>query len=220
MAKRKRGLSPRERAELWKRWRAGQSLSDIGRALQKAAASVYAQVVANGGFSPPERTRSDRSLSIAEREEISRGLGRGESLRSIAGRIGRQPSTVSREVGRNMGRGHYRAAQADTRAWERAKRPKACKLSSNNWLRRVVSLKLSENWSPEQIAGWLSRRFPKDKTMHVSHETIYKTLFVQARGVLKKELLEHLRTRRRMRHGRSATTKKGRLAVRSSMRSR
>ena len=144
---------------------------------------------------------------MAEREEVSRGLGREESFQSIARRLKRPVSTISREVGRNGGPSRYRAAQADERAWSRARRPKLCKLAVERRLRECVAFKLSQNWSPEQISGWLEQRYPDDKRMRISYETIYRSLFIQARGVLKKELQAHLRTRRKMRRAKSATTK-------------
>jgi IS30 family transposase len=151
----------------------------------------------------------------AEREEISRGLAAGESLRAIAARLGRAASSVSREVDRNGGPRNYRAAKADERAWERARRPKRCLLAENYRLRDVVAKKLEEDWSPQQISGWLARHYPDDKAMRVSHETIYRTLFVQARGVLKKELLGHLRSGRTMRKARRASTPQASSVVRS-----
>jgi IS30 family transposase len=202
-----RRLPAAELKELWKRWGAGQNLSQIGRALGVQHCSVRYYLGESGGISKPERVRSERVLSLDEREEISRGLARRESLRSIALRLGRSPSTISREVNRNsncrgylfLGPEGYRAATADTKAWERARRPKPCKLARLSRLRRVVALKLSKNWSPEQIQGWLPLRFPDDDRMRISHESIYRTLFVQARGVLRKELANHLRTGRTLR---------------------
>jgi IS30 family transposase len=202
-----RRLNARERVDLWQRWRRGQSLSEIGRALGKAPASVFGLVRARGGLSPAPRRRSPRALSTVEREEISRGLSRGVPLRQIAARLGRAPSTISREVRRNGGAVRYRAAKADTLAWRRARRPKPSKLALQARLQRCVALKLSENWSPEQISGWLEQRYQDDDRMRISHETIYRSLFIQARGVLKKELQGHLRSRRKMRHGKQATTK-------------
>ena len=204
---RTRGLSREARRELWRRWREGQTLTEIGEALAKAPASIFATVRQAGGYSPAERTRSDRSLSRSEREEISRGLAAGELIRSIASRLDRSPSTVSREVSRNGGRDRYRADDADDAAFSRARRPKRCLLERRPGLRSAVASKLSEDWSPEQISGWLRREFPDDAGMQISHETIYKSLFVQARGVLKKELAHHLRSRRLMRRSRHATTK-------------
>ena len=204
--RRRRGLSPGARGELWKRWKQGQSLSEIGRALDKAPTSIHGFLSTSGGIAPVARSRSDRVLTAHEREEISRRLCAGSSMRSIAVRLGKAPSTVSREIARNGGRDRYRAAAADSRAWMEARRPKACKLSQQHRLRGVVAEKLRLDWSPEQIAGWLRGTFPDDAAMHVSHETIYRSLFVQARGVLKRELLRHLRSRRVMRRARNATT--------------
>jgi IS30 family transposase len=204
--RRRRGLSPGARGELWKRWKQGQSLSEIGRALDKAPASIHGFLSTSGGIAPVARSRNDRVLTAHEREEISRRLCAGSSMRSIAVRLGKAPSTVSREIARNGGRDRYRAAAADSRAWMEARRPKACKLSRQHRLRGVVAEKLRLDWSPEQIAGWLRGTFPDDVAMHVSHETIYRSLFVQARGVLKRELLRHLRSRRVMRRARNATT--------------
>jgi IS30 family transposase len=220
---RRRGLSTKERSELWRRWKEGQSLSDIGRALGKAPGSIHGFLAAKGGIAPTARRRSDRSLTAREREEISRRVCAGDSLRSIARLLGRSPSTVSREVARNGGRRRYRAGDADARAWGRARRPKACKLAQQSRLRRFVAEKLRLDWSPEQIAGWLGRSFPDDAAMRVSHETIYKSLFIQARGVLKRELLRHLRTRRVMRCARSASTtgqERGRIVDAVSIRER
>ena len=211
-------LTPDERRELWRRWREGQTLTAIGEALSLAPASVFAMVRSAGGFSPPDRTRSGRSLTREDREEITRGLAAGDSLRSIASRIGRSPSTVSREVSRNGGRGRYRAGDSDDAAWRRARRPKACLLSQRPRLRAAVAQKLSEDWSPQQISGWLREEFPDDARMQVSHETIYRSLFVQARGVLRKELVHHLRSGRLFRRSRHATTKgQGRGGIRDAV---
>lgn len=200
------GLSAGQKAELWRRWKNGQSLSDIGRALGKHAGSVHGVVSSNGGIAPATRRRSRRALSLAEREEISRGMAVSASMRQIAVMIGRAPSTVSREIARNGGRNRYRASKADSQAWEQTRRPKQCRLGMNDNLQNVVATKLSLDWSPEQIAGWLKLGFPDDKSMRISHETIYRSLFIQARGVLKKELLSHLRSRRMMRRGKTSTT--------------
>jgi len=200
------GLSAVGKQELWKRWRDGESISDIARALQKPPGSIHGMLEATGGISPPERRRRRCALTPTEREEISRGLASGDSMRAIAARLGRATSTVSREVERNGGRQDYRATKADEKAWEGARRLKRCLLATNDPLRGVVARKLKEDWSPEQISGWLKRRYPDDEAMRVSHETIYRTLFVQARGALKRELLAHLRSRRMMRRGRHAST--------------
>lgn len=200
------GISDAQKREIWQRWKQGQSLSEIGRALGKVPGSIHNVVSASGGFVPSVRTRAASALSLVEREEISRGLARDESCRKIAARLGRQPSTISREVGRNGGRKKYRAAVAEQRAWDKARRPKPCLLERNPRLRDLVAVKLSEDWSPQQIAGWLARRYKREDGMFVSHETIYRSLFIQARGVLRKELIKHLRSRRTMRRAKNATT--------------
>jgi len=204
--RRQRGLSVEQRAELWRRWKEGQSLGDIGRALDKAPGSVFGFLASRGGIVPPLRRRSNRALTAAEREEISRQVYAGNSLRSIAAALERAPSTVSREIARNGGRWRYRAALADARASTSARRPKACRLARHERLRCLVAEKLRLDWSPEQIAGWLRLKYPRDVDMRVSHETIYKCLFVQARGVLKRDLQRHLRSRRTMRCARNSTT--------------
>ncbi|BFU96881.1 MAG: IS30 family transposase [Nitrospira sp.] len=200
------GLSAAQKADLWQRWKQGQSLSEIGRALGKHAGSIHGVVSSNGGYIPAVRRRSRWSLTLAEREEISRGMAKQLSIRQIAISLGRAPSTVSREITRHGGLCAYRAAAADARAWERARRPKPCRLATSPALQRIVARKLQCDWSPEQIAGWLKRAFPNQDTMRVSHETIYRSLFIQARGVFKKELMGHLRSRRRMRRSKHAHT--------------
>ena len=194
-----------ERAELWRRWREGQSLSEIGRALERRPAHVFNTVRRRGGFSPVSRQRSARHLRMSEREEISRGLFAGWSMRRIAEQIGRSPSTVSREIARHGGGLRYRAEAADVEAWEQGCRPKRCKLADHPRLRGAVARQLRQDWSPEQICGWLRRTYPTDLSMRVSAETIYRSLFIQARGVLKKELVAHLRSRRKFRHSRHTT---------------
>lgn len=200
------GLSASQKAELWERWKSGQSLSDIGRALGKHAGSIHGVVSANGGCVPAIRRRAPRSLTLAEREEISRGIASNTPIRQIAAAIGRAPSTVSREISRHGGPIKYRASEADSDAWARARRPKECRLAIRKRLKWIVANKLKLDWSPEQISGWLKLRFPDDENMRVSHETIYRSLFIQARGVLKKELVEHLRSRRMMRRSKNADT--------------
>lgn len=201
------GLTQQQKKELWQRWRDGQSLSDIGRALGKHAGSVHGVLSATGGIQPTDRKRSPRSLRLCEREEISRGLAAGMSVRSIAAGLRRSASTVSREINRNGGLRRHRAVRTGERAWQRACRPKPCLLTRNQALCAIVAGKLACQWSPEQIAGWLKVEFSHcDETMLVSHETFYKSLFIQARGVLKKELLAHLRTNRMMRRSRKSTT--------------
>jgi IS30 family transposase len=195
----RRGFTTAEKTELWDRWQRGESLKAIGRAFGKPSSSIYNQVAPHGGIRPVSRRRSRLVLTLLEREEISRGVAAHQSARSMARLLGRSASTVSRELKRNGGYDGYRAALADDQAWARARRPKHCKLATNAWLRRAVARKLRLNWAPEQIAGWLKRAHPDDESYHVSHETIYRSLFVQARGVLKKELLSHLRSKRTIR---------------------
>lgn len=196
-----------ESAEIWYRWRRGESLKSIGRAFRKHSSSIFSHLSPSGGIAPPQRRRSERALTLVEREEISRGLVNGRSLRQIASRLGRAPSTVSREVARNGGTGPYRAVISDRQAWRRALRPKPCKLVTHPPLQRLVEDRLLHNWSPQQIAGWLKISYPEDEAFWVSHETIYRTLYVQTRGALKKELTEHLRTHRPIRRSRHSTAK-------------
>lgn len=197
-----------QRAEIWDRWQRGESMSSIGRSFDRESSSVFSVISPSGGIRPPDRRRGSQALRLAEREEISRSLSVSEPLRAIARRLGRSPSTVSREVRRNGGLASYRAAASDNAAWDRALRPKACKLACYPALRCAVSAKLQRKWSPEQIAGWLRRTFPGEPHRQVSHETIYRSLYIQARGVLKKELLEHLRARRTIRRSRHASLKR------------
>src|SRR5688572_6768379 len=171
-----RGLSEREKRSLWEKWRRGQSLSEIGRALGKHAGSIYGMLAAHGGITPSDRVRSEGALSLREREEISRFLAKGLTIRSIATRLCRAPSTVSREVSRNGERRKYRAANADARAWAEARRPKRSRLSADPALRRIVAAKLQDDWSPEQIAGWLAKAYCRRPGMRISHETIYRSL--------------------------------------------
>jgi IS30 family transposase len=201
------GLSPQQKAELWARWKQGESLSDIARALKKGGGSIFGVLRLRGGIAPAVRQRSQLALTYEEREEISRGLAAGLSLRAVAACIKRAPSTVSREITRNGGEDRYRAGEADGKAWDRARRPKKCALAVNRKLRSIVAAKLKLQWSPQQIAGWLKTQFPKNQELHISHETIYQTLFVQARGALKKALQQYLRSGRVMRHARTATRK-------------
>lgn len=200
--------SAAQRAEIWDRWQRGESMSSIGRVFDRQSSSVFSVISPTGGIRPVDRKRSRQALSLSEREEISRGLMVHRSLRAIASQLGRAPSTISREVRRNGGRGVYRATTSDQSAWDRALRPKACKLACHPALARTVSAKLCRKWSPEQIAGWLKRAFPGETHKQVSHETIYRSLYIQARGVLKKELLEHLRAKRTVRRSRHASLKR------------
>lgn len=201
-----RGLNSSQKRELWERWKKGQSLSEIGRALGKHAGSISGMLTIHGGIATANCSRSRLALNRSEREDISRGLSAGLSFGRIAESIKRSVSTVSREVNRNGGRIVYRANQADQRAWKEAKRPKPCRLALNVRLQQLVAEKLALDWSPEQISGWLKCHCPGDPTMQVSHETIYRSLFIQARGVLKKELMKHLRSRRVMRCARHVMT--------------
>lgn len=186
-------LTATARAEIWVRRQRGEVQQAIARALGVSHVTIHKTLQRTGGIAPPPRRRAPRVLRTGEREEISRGLAAGQSLRSLAGQLGRAPSTISREVRRHGGRGAYRASVADAAAWRRARRPKCCWLARQPRLRRVVTRLLTRAWSPEQIAAWLRRTYPDTVTMQVSHETIYRTLYVQSRGVFKRELLRHLR---------------------------
>jgi len=196
-----------DKALMWDRWQKGESLGSIARHFGRSHSSIQGILSRTGGIRPPARRRSSRSLTLAEREEISRGLAAGRSLRSIALRLGRAPSTISRELDRNGGLDSYRAHAAEQAAWDRSCRPKRCKLALNRPLAMTVAGLLRQRWSPWQIAGRLKRLYPHDEDCRVSHETIYKTLFIQARGALKKELVAHLRRRRTMRRSRHHTQK-------------
>ena len=192
---------------MWERWQKGESLQRIAQLFDRNHSSIQPILAATGGIRPAQRRRSQWALSLAEREEISRGVVAGHSRRSIAVQLGRAPSTVSREIKRNGGPESYRASQADESAWDRGRRPKTGKLAANRALARIVAGKLQRRWSPEQVAGWLKRSYPDDTSRQVSPETIYRSLFIQARGALKKELVEHLRRSRVMRRSRHHTQK-------------
>ena len=217
------GLSTVQKSELWRRWKAGQSLHEIGRAFGKEHSSIRCLVARHGGIVPTVRRRSRRVLTAVEREDISRGLASGASLRKIAQLLDRAASTVSREVARHGGRPEYRANEADQRAWDSALRPKRCLLAIQEQLGEIVASKLLLDWSPEQISGWLKTEYPHDESLRVSHETIYRSLFIQARGVLKKELLGHLRSKRRIRrsqHARIYKDSRGQIVEAISIRER
>jgi IS30 family transposase len=217
------GLSASEKSDIWRRWKAGETLHEIGRAFDKPHSSIRCLLLPRGGIPPAIRRRSRLALTRSEREDISRGIASRSSIRDIAKGLQRAASTVSREVVRHGGRPEYRAHEADDQAWESALRPKKCLLALHRRLREIVASKLILKWSPEQISGWLKNEYPKDKTMRVSHETIYRSLFIQARGVLKKELMDHLRTKRRMRrsqHSRIFKDSRGRIADAISIRER
>jgi IS30 family transposase len=224
MTQRKRSrLSPTQEADVWKRWKAGQSLHAIGRVFGKPHTSIRHLLLPRGGIAPAVRRRSRLALTLAEREDISRGIASGSSIREIARHLDRAASTVGREITHHGGRPAYRAHEADDQAWKSALRPKRCLLSLHRRLREVVASKLILEWSPEQISGWLKTEYPNDERMRVSHETIYRSLFIQARGVLKKELMGHLRTKRRMRrsqHSRIFKDSRGRIADAISIRER
>ena len=200
-------FTEKQKAEIWDRWQRGESMSSIGRLFDRNSSSIFPLLARTGGIRPPDRRRSRLALTLAEREEVSRGLEAGVSLRTIARHLKRAPSTISREVRRNGGRRRYRAARSDQAAWDRARRPKPCKLARRPTLCHTISVKLERKWSPQQIAGWLKREHPDNESARVSHETIYRSLFIQARGVLKKELLAHLRVTRAIRRSRHASLK-------------
>src|SRR5580700_5771669 len=216
-------LSAAQRTELWSRWKAGESLHTIGRAFGKPHNSIHGFLSQQGGIVPPIRRRSLLVLTAVEGEDISRGPASGSSIRDIAKGLERAASTVSREVARHGGRPEYRAQEADQQAWESAARPKRCLLAIQAKLRRLVASKLILDWSPQQISGWLKIQYPADESMRVSHETIYRSLFIQARGVLKKELLGHLRSKRRIRrsqHSHIFRDRRGQIADAVSIRER
>ena len=203
-----------QKAEIWDRWKRGETMHDIGRAFDRYHSTFSGMIRATGGIRPPQRWRAKLALTLIEREEISRGLIAGLSLRAIARSLGRAASTVSREIARNGGRTSYRATKADERAWNQALRPKPCKLVLNGRLRQAVAVKLKRYWSPQQISGWLKRRYPGNEAMHVSHETLYLSLYVQTRGALKNELIKYLRekrTIRQSRYGKPETDKRGKI---------
>ncbi|HIE0441691.1 TPA: IS30 family transposase [Proteus mirabilis] len=199
--------TPEQKAIIWDRYKQGDSLHEIARMFDRYHSSIMPTIYQTGGFRPPVRKRHRLSLSLDEREEISRGLAEKCSIREIAKKISRAPSTVSREIRRHGGLTNYRAAKADKKAWDNALRPKDCKLSQNPTLCKIIAEKMHQGWSPEQIAGWLKRNYPDAQEMNVSHETIYKTLFIQTRGALKKELQQYLRSRRTVRKSRTTSLK-------------
>ena len=199
--------SDSQKALMWERWKKGESLQQIAQLFDRNHSSISRILAETGGIRPAQRCRSQFALSLAEREEISRALAAGRSIRSIACQLGRAPSTVSREINRNGGQGCYRATQADQATWDWALRPKTCKLVEKRKLANIVADKLQLQWSPQQIAGWLKQAYADDENYQVSTETIYRSLFIQARGALKKELLQHLRRTRTMRRSRHHTQK-------------
>ena len=196
-----------QKALMWDRWKKGESLQQIAQLFDRSHGSIQSILAKNGGIRPAQRCRSRLALTLAEREEISRAVVAGHSIRSIAASLGRAPSTISREIKRNGDQESYRASQADQAAWDRTRRPKTCKLVENRTLAHIVAGKLQMQWAPEQIAGWLKQTYPDDENYKVSHETIYRSLYIQARGALKKELVQHLRRTRIMRRSRHHTQK-------------
>ena len=214
-------LTLTQKTEVWSRWKSGQSLHEIGRAFGKPSSCIHCLLVPHGGIRPAARQRSRLALTLAEREDISRGIASSWSIREIARRLERAASTVSREITRHGSRPAYRAQEADSQAWASALRPKRCLLALNRKLRNMVASKLILDWSPEQISGWLKTQYSDDQDMRVSHETIYRSLFIQARGVLKKELMDHLRSKRHMRRSRHASVHgRGRIIDAISIRER
>src|ERR1700692_158850 len=216
-------LSTEQRIDMWRRWKAGESLHQIGRAFGKGHGSIRFLLTQRGGIVPAARRRSLRTLTLAEREDISRGIASGLSIREIANGLQRARHAVARGRARHGGRPLYRANEADHQAWESALRPKACLLAVHVKLQRIVASKLILDWSPEQISGWLKIQYPDDESMRVSHETIYRSLFIQARGVLKKELIQHLRSKRRIRrsrHSRASGHRSGQIVDAISIRER
>lgn len=206
MIQRKRSrVSPTEKNDIWRRWKCGQSLHEIGRAYGRPHPTIRKLLLPSGGIPPIARRRSRLALTLGEREDISRGIVSGWSIHAIARQLNRATSTVSREILRHGGRPVYRAHDADRQAWISALRPKRCLLAVNRKLRDMGASKLILDWWPEQISGWLKIRYPNNESMRVSHEAIYRSLFIQARGVLKKELLDHLRSKRRMRRSRHSS---------------
>jgi IS30 family transposase len=216
-------LSTEQRIDMWRRWKSGESLHEIGRAFGKGHGSIRFLLTQRGGIVPDARRRSLRTLTLAEREDISRGIASGLSIREIANGLQRAVSTVSREMARHGGRPLYRANEADHQAWESALRPKVCLLAIDEKLRTIVANKLILDWSPEQVSKWLKVHYPSNESMRVSHETIYRSLFIQARGVLKKELIQHLRSKRlirRSRHSRADGQSRGQIVDAISIRER
>jgi IS30 family transposase len=214
-------FTAKQKAELWERWKNGQSVLAISRALERRNKTGVQRIVAvHGGIAPAPRRRAVAALRLEEREEISRGVAAGRSVRRIARGLRRSPSTISREIRRNGGSQAYRANRADRRAWERALRPRPCRLALHRELRWRVAQKLALQWSPAQISGWLKQQFPTDRDMGISHEAIYRSLFVQTRGVLNKELTAQLRTRRQMRHANRAKNGQGHILDMVSIRER
>jgi len=203
-------LTPQAIDQVWLRLRTGHAAKPTARELGLCTGTVRAYLLRCGGIKPLPRRRAAGRLQLEEREEISRGLAAGLSYRAIAISLGRPASTVSREVAVNGGAKRYRAARADQQAWGRAARPKMCRLTGNPVLRAMVEDKLAQRWSPQQIAGWLKVTYPNDPEMQVSHESIYRSLYIQSRGGLRKELTAYLRTGRVIRRPKGVRVPDGR----------
>jgi IS30 family transposase len=192
------------KASIWRMWQQGHPMSEIARDIEKPPATVYSYLLYHGGITPRKRQRRATCLTLEEREAISRALAKECSIRSIARELDRSPSTISREISRNGGIVKYRASIAEQAFLKRAKRPKSFLLAERPALRCLVEERLASNWSPEQIAGWLkTRQTDTSKEMYVSHETIYKSLFIQTRALFREELKKHLRTKRMFRHAKN-----------------
>jgi len=223
LRRKRRWYTSVEKSEMWDRWQRGESLNAIARAFETSHSAITKNFARFGGFRPPDRQRSRLALTLSQREEISRGIVGGLSLRTIARQLDRAPSTISREINRNGGLKRYRANHADEAAWDRAHRPKPCKLTGNLQLQRIIARKLQCHWSPDQIAGWLKKAYAGNERLQVSHETIYRSLFIQARGALRKELVQYLRTKRIIRRPKKASLKgqgKGQITEAVSIRER
>lgn len=207
MKQSKRTFTSQERELVFDLWKLGTGFSDIGRIIDAKPGSVFTILRDSGGIKPKPRSRNKSHLTIAEREEIRVLLSSKHSIRSIALKLGRSPSTISREINRNRGRRYYKAVDADNRAKRMAKRPKPGKLELNDELRDLIVEKLTLKWSPEQISGWLAVKYSRRKLMQVSHETIYKALYVRTKNIIHFSLCEHLRRKRPMRHSRFHSSK-------------
>lgn len=198
----KRTFTQEERALVFDLWKQGAGFSEIGRVITAKPGSVFTILRENGGIKPEPRHRNITHLTLSEREEIRVALSAKMSIRAVARMLNRSPSTISREVARNRGRRYYKAVDADNRAKRMAKRPKLALLERFPELKQLVIDKLELKWSPEQISGWLRVEYSRRKKMQISHETIYKSLYVRARNIIHHSLSEHLRRKRPMRHSR------------------
>lgn len=214
MTRPRKTFSREEKERCWSLWRKGLGYSDIAREMNSKPGTIFGLVRINGGYPAPIHKRSPRHLSLPEREEISRGIANGESIRKMAAKLSRAPSTISREIARHGGRRYYRAHKADSKAWSSARRKKSCKLAMRPYLARVVTEKLNLKWAPQQISGWLKIQYGIDSDMYVSHETIYKTLYMPKRTVLEKDLMGNLRFGHKMRHSKKHTTRGDRGSIR------